>query len=87
MMARLVRNGFAIKLGYGSKNESIPGIEVQGFWMKSQDDAIAYIVAMKEAFIAGEFDENLEEMLESYRERAELGKEARRAKKELAIAA
>ena len=86
-MAGLVRNGFAIKIGCGSKNESIPGFEVQRFWIENQADAIGYLVAMKEAFIAGEVNENLEEMLEGYRVRAEKGEEARRAKKELAQAA
>ena len=86
-MAGLVRNGFAIKIGYGSKNESIPGFEVQRFWIENQADAIGYLVAVKEAFIAGEVNENLEEMLEGYRVRAEKGEEARRAKKELAQAA
>ena len=86
-MARLVRNGIAIKIGYGSKNESIPGIEVERFWVENQADAIGYLVAMKEAFIAGEVNENLEEMLESYRDRAELGEAARRAKKAVPLAA
>lgn len=86
-MARLVRNGFAIKIGYGSKNESIPGVEVQRFWFENQPEAVSYLMAMKEAFIAGQLNENLEELLESYRERAELGKEARRAKKVVPIAA
>ena len=86
-MAGLVRNGLAIKVGYGSKNESIPGIEVERFWIENQANAIGYLVAMKEAFIAGEVNENLEKMLESYRNRAELGKEARRAKKMVPLAA
>mgnify|MGYP001024807413 FL=1 len=76
-MAQQVRNGFAVKIGYGVKNEKLEGADVQNFWLK--DAAIASLKTASEQIAQGALNDSLDMKLESYRERAEAGKLARRA--------
>ena len=84
-MVKLVRNGFQVKVGYGAKNEAIPGffdkdekgnLELPKFW--TVEDAVAYCNRMKTLIQDGEVDGQFEQMLKSYRDRSEKGKEARK---------
>ena len=69
--------GFKIKIGHGAKNEALSS-ELIGH-VPSKEDALATLEDFKTAFELKEFDDLLEAKLESYRERAAKGKEARTA--------
>ena len=82
-MVRLVRNGFQVKIGYGAKNEAIPGfydkdekgnLELPKF--RTAEDAIAYCNRMKTLIQDGEVDGQFDQMLASYRKRSQAGTEA-----------
>lgn len=68
--------GFKIKIGHGAKNEALSS-ELIGH-VPSKEDALATLEDFKTAFELKEFDDLLEAKLESYRERAAKGKEARK---------
>ena len=78
-MISKVRNGYKIKVGYGNKNEVIND-ELIGYY--DNQDGFAPVVedlnTIKNAIISGDLDTSFESLLNSYRERAEKGKEARR---------
>ena len=71
-----VRNGYFAKIGHGLKNEAIH--EDLSFYTETKEDMILNLESLKEAFELGHFDALLETKLESYRERAAKGKEARK---------
>jgi len=82
-MVRLVRNGFQVKIGYGAKNEAIPGfydkdekgtLELPKF--RNAEEAIAYCNRMKTLIQDGEVDGQFDQMLTSYRKRSQAGTEA-----------
>lgn len=82
-MAKLVQNGFQVKVGYGDKNEAIPGffdkdekgnLELPKFW--TAEDAVAYCNRMKTLIQDGEVDGQFDQMLASYRKRSQAGTEA-----------
>ena len=80
-MARKVRNGFSVKVGYGSRNEKLSDDFVAvSFFEKDIAKAIGYLRKVGLFIASGEAQEVLEAKLQSFRDRAELGKEARRAK-------
>ena len=56
-MARQIRNGYAVKIGYGKKNEKLQDIEVQKFWNKG--DAEAYLAKVIEVVEQGALNEHL----------------------------
>ena len=71
------RIGFAVKIGYGPKNERLAQTE-------RCKTAEAAINTLEEAIVAvenGDFDEILNAKLEDYKERAKKGAEAKAAKK------
>lgn len=75
-MVKPVRNGYFAKCGHGGKNEAIhPDLS---FYTETKEDMIFNLESLKNAFELGHFDDLLEAKLESYRERAEKGKEARK---------
>jgi len=77
-MVRKERIGFAVKIGYGNRNEALAEIE-------RCKTAEAAINTLEEAIIAvenGDFDEVLTAKLEGYRDRAEKGKLARQKNKQ-----
>jgi hypothetical protein len=76
-MVRKERIGFAVKIGYGSKNERLAQTE-------RCKTAEAAINTLEEAIVQvenGDFDEILNAKLEGYRDRAEKGKLARQKNK------
>jgi len=75
-MVKPVRNGYFAKVGYGSKNEAIH--QDFSFYTETKEHMILNLENLKTAFETNEFDALLEAKLESYRERAEKGKEARK---------
>jgi hypothetical protein len=83
-MAKEVRHGFEVKIGYGGKNEKLDGIAPMNFW--SVKDAIGYLVDIRQLFEAGEGNQVLEAKLQNYAKRAEKARAARH-KQPLAIAA
>lgn len=90
-MVRKVRNGYRVKIGYGAKNEAVLKFPTETnednayrfFESKAEDreakriEAIEFLTTVKDAFDAGQLNDVLEAKLESYRDRAEKGKEAR----------
>jgi hypothetical protein len=90
-MVRKVRNGYRVKIGYGAKNEAVLKFPTatnennayRFFESKSKHreakriEAINFLLTIKDAFEAGQLDDVLEAKLESYRDRAAKGKEAR----------
>ena len=78
-MISKVRNGYKIKVGYGNKNEVIND-ELIGYY--DNQDGFAPVVedlnTIKNAIISGNLDTSFDRLLNSYRERAEKGKGARR---------
>ena len=78
-MISKVRNGYKIKVGYGNKNEVIND-ELIAYY--DNQDGFAPVVedlnTIKNTIISGDLDRSFESLLNSYRERAEKGKEARR---------
>ena len=80
-MARKVRNGIEVKVGYGSRNEKLSDdFEAVSFFEEDIAKAIGYLRKVGSFIASGEAQEVLEAKLQSFRDRAELGKEARRAK-------
>lgn len=79
-MVKPVRNGYFAKVGHGLKNEAIH--EDFSFYTETKEDMILNLENLKTAFETNEFDALLEAKLESYRERAEKGKEARKKNNE-----
>ena len=78
-MISKVRNGYKFKVGYGNKNEIIN--EDFGGYYDNWDGFTPVkedLTAIANAIISGEFDNSFESLLNSYRERAEKGKEARK---------
>ena len=82
-MVRLVRHGFQVKVGYGEKNEAIPGfydkdekgnLELPRFW--TAEEAITHLNDTKAALQNGEVDGQFDQMLTSYRKRSQAGTEA-----------
>lgn len=84
-MVRKLFSGYRVKIGYGNRNEKIAGLEELHF--PSLEAVANYLSQVKKAMDEGECDENFEQLLESYRHRAELGKQARRAKSKAPLAA
>ena len=79
-MISKVRNGYKIKVGYGNKNEVL-NEDFDNNYYDSRDGFAPVkddLTAIANAIISGEFDSSFESLLNSYRERAEKGKEARR---------
>lgn len=78
-MISKVRNGYKLKVGYGNKNENIND-DFGGYY--DNRDGFAPVkedlTAIANSITSGEFDNSFERLLNSYRERAEKGKEARR---------
>ena len=78
-MISKVRNGYKLKVGYGNKNEII-NEDFGGYY--DNRDAFAPVkedlTAIANAITSGEFDNSFESLLNSYRERAEKCKEARK---------
>ena len=78
-MISKTRNGYKLKVGYGNKNEILN--EDFGGYYDSRDGFAPVkddLTAIANAITSGEFDSSFESLLNSYRERAEKGKEARR---------
>ena len=78
-MISKVRNGYKLKVGYGNKNEIIN--EDFGGYNDNRDGLAPVkgdLIAIANAITSGEFDNSLERLLNSYRERAEKVKEARK---------
>ena len=78
-MISKTRNGYKLKVGYGNKNEVLN--EDFGGYYDSRDGFAPVkddLTAIANAITSGEFDSSFESLLNSYRERAEKGKEARR---------
>lgn len=79
-IVRKLFSGYRVKIGYGSRNEKINGMPEQHF---PDLNAVAdFLSLVREMIVEGKCNENFGVLLESYRERAEAGKEARRLKKE-----
>ena len=79
-MITKTRNGYKLKVGYGNKNENIN--DVFGGYYDSRDGFAPVkedLTAIANAITSGEFDNSFESLLNSYRERAELGKEKKKA--------
>ena len=78
-MISKVRNGYKLKVGYGNKNENIND-DFGGYY--DNRDGFAPVkedlTAIANSITSGEFDNSFESLLNSYRERAEKGKEARK---------
>lgn len=78
-MISKVRNGYKLKVGYGNKNENIND-DFGGYY--DNRDGFAPVkedlTAIANSITSGEFDNSFERLLNSYRERAEKGKEARK---------
>jgi hypothetical protein len=80
-MARKVRNGFSVKVGYGSRNEKLSDeLQAVSFFEDDIAKGIGYLRKVGSYVASGEVNEVLEAKLQSFRTRAELGKEARKAK-------
>ena len=78
-MISKVRNGYKLKVGYGNKNEIIN--EDFGCYYDNRDGFAPVkedLTAIANSITSGEFDNSFERLLNSYRERAEKGKEARK---------
>ena len=75
-MVKPVRNGYFAKIGLGKKNEAID--KDFSFYTENKETMMVNLENLKEAFELGHFDDLLEAKLESYRERAAKGKEARK---------
>ena len=78
-MISKVRNGYKIKVGYGNKNEVIND-ELIGYYDNQEGFApvVEDLNTIKNAIISGNLDTSFDRLLNSYRERAEKGKGARR---------
>ena len=78
-MISKVRNGYKIKVGYGNKNEVIND-ELIGYYDNQEGFApvVEDLNTIKNAIISGNLDTAFDRLLNSYRERAEKGKGARR---------
>ena len=73
------RNGYKLKVGYGNKNEIIN--EDFGGYYDNRDGFAPVkedLTAIANAITSGEYDNSFESLLNSYRERAEKGKKARK---------
>ena len=86
-MAKKIRNGFSIKVGYGSRNERlskdfVPQKVMVNEKVNELDKATAYLQKAAEKIGDGVADDVLNKKLESFRDRAEKGKKARREKAE-----
>ena len=78
-MISKTRNAYKLKVGYGNKNEIIN--EDFGCYYDNRDGFAPVkedLTAIANAITSGEFDNSFESLLNSYRERAEKGKEARK---------
>ena len=78
-MISKVRNGYKLKVGFGNKNEIIN--EDFGGYYDNWDGFTPVkedLTAIANAIISGEFDNSFESLLNSYRERAELGKQKKK---------
>jgi hypothetical protein len=84
-MARAIRNGWQIKVGYGAKNEKLDGIEPMNFW--TTDNAVAYLKHVRQVFEAGEGDEVLEAKLAYYGKKAQRARGKPEKEQPMAIAA
>jgi len=92
-MAWTVRNGIAIKIGYGEKNEALwtfkdaigndtEKLRANGRTREEQRlRAISFFTSALPEIEAGSLDAVIQEKLVSYQKRAEAGKAARRANK------
>ena len=79
-MAKARRIGYFVKIGLGKKNEAIH--ETLQFHAGTIEQAIEKLERFKTSFETRKFDRLLEIKLESFRVRAELGKEAKKEKAE-----
>ena len=83
-MATRELGGFTVKIGTGAKNEAF-GIAARHFKMNrdgnEKDEANLFLQAVREHLEQGTFDALIEAKLNEYRERAELGKAARKSNK------
>jgi len=84
-IVRKLFNGYQVKIGYGTRNEKIVGMPELHF--PNLHAVSEFLSLVRKMVDEGECDENFHVLLESYRERAEAGKKARRRNKEEAIAA
>jgi len=94
-MVRKIRNGLAIKIGYGAKNETLitfgkdengKDIVERRFFEENRDDAVAFLKGALSIIEQGGLDDALEAKLANFRLRAEKGKAARRKAKSSNIA-
>jgi len=79
-MISKTRNGYKLKVGYGNKNEII-NEDFDNNYYDSRDGFAPVkedLTNIANAITSGEFDNSFESLLNSYRERAEKGKEARK---------
>lgn len=82
-MARRVRNGFQVKIGYGSRNEALitftnsKGETVSSKNFATIEETNQFLNTVEDFVSAKGLDEAIEEKLVSYRQRAELAKQAR----------
>ena len=83
-MAKEVRHGFRVKIGYGAKNEKLEGIEPMNFW--TAENAIGYLNDVCHMFENGEGDQVLAAKRQVYADRAQKARDARR-KQPLVVAA
>ena len=79
-MAKARRIGYFVKIGLGKKNEAIH--ETLQFHANTTEQAIEKLERFKTSFETRKFDRLLEIKLESFRERAEKGKEAKKKRAE-----
>jgi len=83
-MAKRVRNGFQVKVGYGTRNEGLMEftnrkdkiVPYKSF--ASIEETIEFLNKVEEFVAAGGLDDAIEAKLQSYRDRAEEAKEARK---------
>jgi hypothetical protein len=94
-MVRKIRNGLAVKIGYGLKNETLItfGKDQNGkdmverhFFDENRNDAIDFLEGAISLIEQGKMDDALEAKLANFRLRAEKGKAARRKTKTKLIA-
>lgn len=83
-IVRKLYSGYRTKPGYGSRNEKIDGMPELHF--PTLEAVSNYLSLVRKMIDEGECDENFGVLLESYRERAEAGKEARRLEMEDTLA-
>jgi hypothetical protein len=79
-IVRKLFSGYRVKIGYGARNEKIDGMPDQHF--PTLEAVSEFLSLVRKMIDEGECDASFRVLLDSYRERAEAGKRARRIKKE-----